>query len=109
LRLANFTTRSELFHPRLDVHDRSPVYGIESSYVNIWTIDIEDPTYSHPQAIRTILGSLSEDPYLRPLGISSGMSRHPGFIPRSLIEDVNNNAVTERFETSHRALVERRK
>jgi hypothetical protein len=107
LRLADFTTRSELFHPRLDVHDRSPVYGIESSYVNIWPINTEDPTYSHPQAIRTILGSLSEDPYLRPLGISSRMSRHPGFIPRSPIEDVHNDAVTERFETSKRALVER--
>lgn len=81
VRLADLSTRPELGHPRLDVHDRSSVDGVEARQVDTRSIDTEDPADGHPQAVRTILGSLSEDSDLWPLDPSSRMTRHPRLIP----------------------------
>lgn len=107
-RLADVSARSELDHPRFEVDDRRAINGIEAGNTNLHTIDLEDSTDGDPQAIRTVFGSLSEDPHLWPLGVPSRMARHPRLVPRCLVEDIHHDAVTERCKSTDRPFIERR-
>src|SRR3954452_18367206 len=59
----------ELDHERLDVEDGRAIHRIQTAYPQLETVDVDQLTPAHADAVGPALGPLAEDADLGPVGV----------------------------------------